>query len=171
MHLFIDTNSEIPDGGDSQKSINLPRKVTTCLITLLALQFFSVPSFGQCDTDGFMDYCASNLGTYNYIKSFKANASRKRRSGKEFTYVLSKGSGYSLIACGEKLDGGRMIISLFDRNHEQIASTRNEEQAKDYTELIYECNTTGVYYIKISFEGSGKGCGMCILGMSTDDRK
>lgn len=171
MYFSTNTKRGILYTGFSQKRIILIRKVTACFITLLTLQIFSVPTFGQCDTDGFMDVCASNLGTYNYIKAFKANASNRRKSGKEFTYVFSKGSDYLLVSCGENLAGGRMIISLFDRNHEQIASTRNETQTKDYTEMKYECNTTGVYYIKISFEGSGKGCGMCILGMSTDDRK
>lgn len=137
------------------------------MITILTA---SMPQIikGQCETDEFLDKCASNLGTYNYIKTFITQTSSKKKTNPENLYVFSKGSTYKIIAClGDP--GGNMIINLYDKNHNLIASTYNEETKKHYTELQYPCPVTGVYYIRTTFEGIKEGCGMCILGFSKDE--
>lgn len=137
------------------------------MITMLTT---SMPQIikGQCETDEFLDRCASNLGTYNYIKTFITQTSSKKKTNPESLYVFSKGSTYKIIAClGDP--GGNMIINLYDKNHNLIASTYNEETKKHYSELQYPCPVTGVYYIRTTFEGIKEGCGMCILGFSKDE--
>ncbi len=136
---------------------------------LLLLSIFLLPntSFGQCDTDMFLDQCASGLGTYNYIKSFSVNVSRKKVTP-EYSYVFSKGSTYMLIVCDQNVIGGKMVVNLYDRNHKFIASTYDEKNNKHYSDLLYPCEATGVYYIQTTFEGSKGGCGMCILGFNKE---
>lgn len=134
------------------------------LMTTLMPQITS----GQCETDAFLDNCASNLGTYNYIKTFIAYASPRKKANPENLYVFSKGSTYKIIACMEN-PGGNMIINLYDRNHNLIASTYDHTSKKYYSELQYPCPVTGVYYIRTTFEGTKDGCGMCILGFSKDE--
>jgi hypothetical protein len=136
---------------------------------LLLLSIFLLPNtaFGQCDTDMFLDQCASSLGTYNYIKSFNVNVSRKKVTP-EYSYVFSKGSTYMLIVCDQNVIGGKMVVNLYDRNHKFIASTYDEKNNKHYSDLLYPCEATGVYYIQTTFEGSKGGCGMCILGFNKE---
>jgi len=146
--------------------MKLAGKIRIFLISLFVLCSFSV--FGQCDSDSMLDECAHNLGTFNYIKSYVIKASSHRKSHPGYSYVFSKGSTYLLIACEENLKGGRMIINLYDREHNLIASTYNEKENKYFPELRYSCETTGLYYIKATFEGSKGGCGMCILGFDKE---
>lgn len=136
--------------------------------SILAL-VMPVNSNAQCDSDEFLDKCASNLGTYNYIKTFISYANPRKKSDPENIYVFSKGSTYKLIACQPEPVAGKMVISLFDRNHNLIACTYDQNANKYYSELRYPCSATGVYYIKTSFEGIKSGCGMCILGFSKEE--
>ena len=152
---------------DEKENSGFVRKyVKLYLLLIISLIIFPALSFGQCDTDVFLDKCSSNLGTYNYIKSFVTNANPQKKTNPEFSYVFSKGSTYIMIACTENEAGGNLIISLYDRNHYLIASTYDEKTKKYYNELQYPCSATGVYYIKATFEGTKKACGMCILGFS-----
>jgi hypothetical protein len=142
------------------------KKISLPLILIVLLS--PMISFGQCNTDDFLDKCASNLGTFNYIKSFNINASPRKRANSEYSYVFSKGSTYKVIVCNENVVGGEMLIGLYDRNHNLIASTYNEKSNKYYSELQYPCSATGVYYIKATFKGAKRGCGMFLLGFSRD---
>ena len=137
------------------------------ILLLLSIFLFPSATYGQCDTDLFLDQCASGLGTYNYIKSFSVNVSRKKVTP-EYSYVFSKGSTYMLIVCDQNVVGGKMVVNLLDRNHKFIASTYDEKNNKYYSDLLYPCEATGVYYIQTTFEGSKGGCGMCILGFNKE---
>lgn len=138
------------------------------ILLLLAVMLFPSFSYGQCETDMFLDQCASYLGTYNYIKSFNVSASSRKKASPEFTYVFSKGSKYMLIVCDQYIEEGRMVVNLYDRDHNLIASTYDEANDKYYPHMIYTCSTTGVYYIQTSIQGSKGGCGMCILGFTKE---
>ncbi len=139
----------------------------TRFLLLLAAILFSSAGYGQCETDMFLDQCASNLGTYNYIKSFNVTPDKKKPAS-EYSYVFSKGSKYMLVVCDQHVDKGKMVVNLFDRGHNLIASTYDEAQDKYYPNLVYTCSTTGVYYIQTTFQGSKSGCGLCILGFTKE---
>ncbi|HLN19738.1 MAG TPA: hypothetical protein VK213_01525 [Bacteroidales bacterium] len=144
-------------------------KKTLRLLPVLILIFALTDVLrAQCDSDEFLDKCASNLGTYNYLKTFVSRVNPRKKSSPENIYVFSKGSTYKMIACLDDPLAGKMIISLYDRNHNLIGSTFDESSGKYFSELQYPCPATGVYYIKTSFEGMKSGCGMCILGFSKE---
>ena len=77
-------------------------KIRVFILLAIIYSLASMYSFGQCDTDGFLDKCASNLGTYNYIKSFVSYANPRKKTNQEYSYVFSKGSTYIMVACIEK---------------------------------------------------------------------
>ena len=149
-------------------SRNMKKNIRLILLIVIGVSLFTKYSFGQYETDVFLDKCASNLGTYNYINSFISYAHQRKKATTEYSYIFSKGSSYMMVACTENASGGKMVISLYDRNHNLIASTYDEETKKYYPDLLYPCSATGVYYIKATFEGTKNGCGMCILGFSKD---
>ena len=146
----------------------LNKKIRLFLFLGISLFLFPVNSSGQCESDAFLDKCASNLGTYNYIKSFVTYANPRKKTSTEFTYVFSKGSTYMMLGCTENASKGKMVISLYDRDHNLIANTYDEKTMKYYPDLQYPCSATGVYYIKATIEGTKSGCGLCILGFSKD---
>jgi hypothetical protein len=138
------------------------------LLMIMSLMLFPKFLSGQCTDDVFLDKCAANLGTFNYIKSFVAYANPRKKANNEYTYVLSKGSTYIIIICDENINGGKMDISLYNMNHDLIASTYNEIEKKHYQIIQFPCSATGVYYLRATFEGTKKGCGLCILGFNKD---
>lgn len=138
------------------------------ILLFLIVIFIPGVIFGQCDTDLFLDKCASNLDTYNFIKSFSVNVSPRKKVNPEYSYVFSKGSTYKIIVCDQEAAGGRMIVNLYNRDHNLIASTYDEKADKYYSDLLYPCEATGVYYISATFKGSKGGCGLCILGFNKE---
>jgi hypothetical protein len=150
----------------------LTKRLHACLsrflLVIAGLFFYSAFCMAQCDTDAFLDKCAQNLGSYNYIKSFVATSGSRRKDAPEYRYVFSKGSKYIMIACPENENESRMVISLYDRDHNLLACNYDENSDKYYTELQYPCSATGVYYVKAKMEGSKKACGLCILGFTKD---
>jgi hypothetical protein len=128
----------------------------------MALAFISPAIYGQCQTDAFLDNCASRLESYTFIKAF--NSEMKKAGKEEFSYVFSKGSSYMIIVCDQNIAGARMFINLYDRNRKLIASTYNAKNKTFYPDLLYPCSATGVYYLEAVFEGGKGGCGVTILG-------
>lgn len=149
----------------------MKRFLKKLLAPAIIAMFIPVTSAGQCNSDEFLDKCASTLGDYNYIKTFTASPNQRKKTNSENIYVFSKGSVYKMIACLENPLAGKMIISLYDRNHNLIASSYDQASKKYFSELQYPCSATGVYYIKTSFEGAKSGCSMCILGFSNAENR
>lgn len=146
----------------------MEKKKRIMLIMIMSALLFPSISSGQCETNDFLDKCASGLGTYNYIKSFTLNVKQRKNSNTEYSYVFSKGSTYMLIVCNDNVVGGNMAMNLYDRNHKLIASTYDEKNNKYYSNLVYPCSATGVYYFKATFQDAKKGCGVFIIGFSKD---
>ena len=146
----------------------MKRNIKLILLLILFSVFFPLISSGQCESDAFLDKCATNLGSFNYIKSFTLNARPKKKANSEISYVFSKGSTYMLILCNDNVIGGEMIINLYDREHKLIASTFDQKTDKHFSNILYSCSATGVYYIQASLKDAKGGCGMCILGFRND---
>jgi len=138
----------------------------TYLLSILGMLLLSVASFAQCESDEFLDECASALGSHTFIKSFNTKINPKKKATVEYSYVFSKGSEYSVILCDQKIKNSRLIVNLYDRNHKLIGSSYSKKTRKHYPDLTYPCTATGVYYIEASFEGSASGCGVIILGFT-----
>lgn len=146
--------------------MNVKMKKIKVLTLVLLMGFSLIPMIicGQCDSEVFLDNCAPSLDTYTYIKKFPVFIKRKKSENIVFSYVFSKGSTYKLIVCDQGKKGGKMIINFYDRNRKLIASTYNKKSRQHNEILLFPCTATGVYYIEGQFEGSGGGCGVCILG-------
>jgi hypothetical protein len=138
------------------------------LITIISVLIL-IPAWlnGQCDTDAFLDKCASNLGSFNYIKSFTVQANPRKKERSESKFIFSKGSSYLMIPCQSDPES-KMVITLYDKDHNLIASSYDETTKKQYPVLKYPCSSAGVYYIKATFKGKRNGCGICIVGFSRD---
>ena len=135
-------------------------------VLVLSVFFLSKGLYGQCEGDHFLDKCSTNLGTYTFVKSFHISIDPAKSEIFEWSYVFSKGSKYMIIVCDEKDDTNRMVINLYDRNHQLVASSYDKSRKKHFGSLIYPCNATGVYYVEANFEAGRPACGVNVLGFS-----
>jgi hypothetical protein len=115
----------------------------------------------QCNAESFSTQCIPKLASgFNFLKSYKIE-----KGGKEFveySYVFTKGTQYMINICagGQNTDG--IVVSLFDSNRNKVASSKVNGQF--ISAIAYPCNTTGIYYIQYTFDGSTSYCGGSALG-------
>ena len=143
-------------------SSTVKTKKALSLLAFVVLSAFNMSA--QCSSESFMDKCSSALDEFNYIKSYDFD--NKKSSKGEYSYVFSKGSMYRIIICDENIEGNRLIVTLYDRNHKKIVSNYDKRSKKYYPSLTYPCSATGVYYVEYEFEGSKARCAVNILGFS-----
>jgi len=121
----------------------------------------SLDVLAQCNAQNLSDQCIPKLAAgFNFLKSYKIE-----KGGKEFveySYVFTKGTQYMINVCapGESTDG--IVVNLFDSNRNKVATSKIGNQI--VSAMTYPCNTTGIYYIQYTFDGSSGNCGGSALG-------
>ena len=129
------------------------------VITIFVLSALDV--IAQCNAENLSTQCIPKLASgFNFLKSYKIE-----KGGKEFveySYVFTKGTQYMINICapGQSTDG--IVVSLFDSNRNKVASSKVNGQF--IQAIAYPCNTTGIYYIQYTFDGSTAYCGGSALG-------
>ncbi len=117
----------------------------------------------QCGASELADNCIVQLGDgFNFVKSFPIDGEGGAKNKIEYSYVFAKGTEYSINICtdGEAPDG--IVVSLYDSNRRKL--TTNAANGKVFKGLRYNCNSTGIYYITYTFDGSQQSCGGSVLG-------
>lgn len=136
------------------------RKIT---LLLLAVIGFSFESNAQCDPDGFTTACVPKLATgFNFLKSYKIDGEGGAKEKVEYSYVFTKGTQYMINICANGAATDGIIVSLFDSNRNQVASSKIDNQM--VSAIAYPCNATGIYYIQYTFNKSAGYCGGSALG-------
>jgi hypothetical protein len=135
------------------------KKLLIIVFSVFALSTLEV--FAQCNAENLSTQCIPKLSPgFNFLKSYKIE-----KGGKEFveySYVFTKGTQYMINICaaGTATDG--IVVSLYDSNRNKVASSKASGQF--LTAIAYPCNTTGIYYIQYTFDGSTGYCGGSALG-------
>lgn len=115
----------------------------------------------QCNAENLSTQCIPKLASgFNFLKSYKIE-----KGGKEFveySYVFTKGTQYMINICSGGADTDGIVVSLFDSNRNKVASSKVNGQF--ISAIAYPCNTTGIYYIQYTFDGSTTYCGGSALG-------
>src|ERR1044072_8630901 len=130
------------------------KKLIAIVLSVFVLSALEV--IGQCNSEALSNQCIPKLATgFNFLKSYKIE-----KGGKEFveySYVFTKGTQYMINICspGQTPDG--IVVSLYDANRNMVASSKYNGQL--LTAMQYPCNTTGIYYIKYTFDGTSGYCG------------
>jgi hypothetical protein len=135
------------------------KKIIFIVLSVFVLSTLEV--IGQCNSETLSTQCIPKLATgFNFLKSYKIE-----KGGKEFveySYVFTKGTQYMINICatGTATDG--IVVSLYDSNRNKVASSKIGDQF--ISAIAYPCNTTGIYYIQYTFDGSTTNCGGSALG-------
>ena len=132
------------------------------LIVLTIFTLSASNALGQCNADALSSDCIPKLTTgFNFLKSYKVEKGAKEYV--EYSYVFTKGTQYMINICAAgtpPTDG--IVVSLYDSNRNKVASSKVNGQY--ISAIAYPCNTTGIYYIQYTFDGSTKFCGGSALG-------
>jgi hypothetical protein len=131
------------------------------IIVLSFVILSSIQVKGQCNAEGLSNQCIPKLAEgFNFLKSYKIEKGSK--DFVEYSYVFTKGTQYMINICaaGQSTDG--IVVSLFDSNRNKVATSKINGQF--ITAIAYPCNTTGIYYIQYTFDGSTSNCGGSALG-------
>lgn len=130
-------------------------------IVLSVFVFSTLEVIGQCDAEGLSNQCIPKLAAgFNFLKSYKIE-----KGGKEFveySYVFTKGTQYMINICAAGTGTDGIVVSLFDSNRNKVATSKINGQF--IQAIAYPCNTTGIYYIQYTFDGSTSNCGGSALG-------
>jgi hypothetical protein len=135
------------------------KKLIFIVLSVFVLSALEV--IGQCNSEALSTACIPKLAAgFNFLKSYKIE-----KGGKEFveySYVFTKGTQYMINICagGDNVDG--IVVSLYDSNRNKVASSKINGQF--ISAIAYPCNTTGIYYIQYTFDGSTQNCGGSALG-------
>jgi hypothetical protein len=135
---------------------------TTLLLLLLSLGTYGI-SVAQCNPDDFTTACVPKLATgFNFLKSYRIDGDGGSKGKVEYSYVFTKGTQYYINLCANGAATDGIIVSLFDSNRNQVATSKIDNQL--VTAIAYPCNATGIYYITYTFDKSSKYCGGSALG-------
>ena len=117
----------------------------------------------QCSASELADNCITQLGDgFNFVKSFPVDGEGGGKNKIEYSYVFAKGTEYSINICTDNDTPDGIVVSLYDSNRRML--TTNAANGKIFKGLRYNCNSTGIYYITFTFDGSSTHCGGSVLG-------
>lgn len=117
----------------------------------------------QCDPEKYSNTCIPKLSDgFNFLKSYKVDGQGGSREKVEYSYVLTSGTQYMINVCAEGTNTDGIVVSLYDSRRKKVGS--NVHNGEKLSAFIYPCNTTGIYYITYTFEGSTNFCGGSALG-------
>src|SRR5690242_19426834 len=133
-------------------------------LIFIALSVFVLSTLeviGQCNSESFSTACIPKLAAgFNFLKSYKIE-----KGGKDFveySYVFTKGTQYMINICAGTPPTDGIVVSLYDSNRNKVATSK--VQGQFVAAIAYPCNTTGIYYIQYTFDGSTTNCGGSALG-------
>lgn len=132
-------------------------------LTAIAL-FQSSNLVSQCNSRNFSDACIPKLGAgFNFLKSYPIETDGDVNKV-EYSYVFTKGTQYMITLCaaGPATDG--IMATILDSNRNIVAT--NKIDGRFAEAIAYTCNSTGIYYMKYTFEGDSARCGGSALGFS-----
>ena len=133
----------------------------TAFLVLFIFTINILDVIGQCNSEALSTQCIPKLAAgFNFLKSYKIEKGSK--DVVEYSYVFTKGTQYMINLCAAGQDTDGIVVSLFDSNRNKVATSKVNGQY--ISAIAYPCNTTGIYYIQYSFDGSTNYCGGSALG-------
>ncbi len=117
----------------------------------------------QCNADKHIETCIPKLQEgFTFLKSYNIDGAGGSKKKVEYSYVFTKGATYQILICNEGQGTDGIVLTLYDSNRKQVASTQYE--GSTLSAIAFPCQVTGIYYITYTFEGSTNYCGGSVLG-------
>jgi hypothetical protein len=119
----------------------------TLFIVLLGFIAFitSEALHAQCKAED----CVAKLSDgFTFLKTYKVETTKPEN---EFSYVFSKDTNYMLMICNKDGSSKNVIVNVYDSNKKEIATNYDKKNNKFYPAFVYNCKSTGIYYMKFTF--------------------
>ena len=127
--------------------------------------------FSQSYKQKTIDQCRDSLGDFKFLKVFEIYPLKSEVSEDlmhiVFSYIFTKDREYKVVLCEGSSKGIEDLkVVIYDFNKKFKEKSFNKKIKQYTSQIIYQCKSTGVYYIHISFScnDSFRGCAYCILG-------
>ena len=135
-------------------------------VFLFVLLTISSVASSQCIPENFCNECIGKLikAKFNYLKSFKINGEDGSLKKIEYSYVLTKGSKYLVNICASGTHPEKIGFTLL--NYQRVKMGTNSVKGTHVSDFVFECNTTGIYYLQYSFEEASINCAGSALGFT-----
>ena len=128
------------------------------IFTLIVCLFKISLADAQCNSEELGSQCVPNLTSgFNYIKSYKIDGVGGAKEKIEYSYVFCKDTQYLINICTPNKGTDGIVVSLFDSKRNKVASSKIENRV--VSRLAFQCNSSGIYYIQYTFDGSTTYCG------------
>ena len=76
----------------------------------------------------------------------------------EYSYVFSKSTNYMLVVCNADGTSKDVEVTLYDSQRKLLASNYDKTSNKYYGAIVYNCQTTGIFYIKYTYKAKPVCC-------------
>jgi len=133
------------------------------ILIVIIFFFAKEKSEAQCIPSDHVKTCIPKLvGGFSFLKSYEINGREGRLEKVEYSYPFAKGTQYMVNICSA--DGGNqgLVVTLYDASRKQLAtSVMNGQQL---SAIVFNCQSTGIYYITYTFDNSTSYCGGSALG-------
>ncbi len=141
---------------------------TILSLTVLFSSFYSVKK-GGCEKESLMTEATSKLKKYTLIQDFPFYIKKRKKSGEiEFrkqVITLNRGVNYKFYTIRNNDYEGMPILTIYNNEKQEIllGSTYNNAMKKFYSEIDFECKTTGNYCLSLSFQDGMEGCAIGVF--------
>ena len=129
---------------------------------MLGVSIIITDTMAQCDATEKINSCVPNLPSgFSFLKGYEVNQGIGSNEVK-YSYVFAKDTQYVLNICTEGNDAEGVVITLFDYSKRKLASSKIDGQY--VSAVMFNCMSSGIYYITYTFEQSTAFCGASVLG-------
>jgi hypothetical protein len=128
-------------------------------IFILSMIFMS-KMYAQCNTEQYTERCIKRIQPegYTFLKTYPVTG----EGGKQYSYIFSHGTKYMIALSNNDVNTKGFYLTIYDTNKKEISSSYVD--GKYFSAVQFTCKSTGVYYMKFSFDGKNH-CGVGVLGM------
>ena len=142
----------------------------TPLITLLLVGILTCSSqlaSAQCN-DQLIGISAELLNDFTYIKDIKVRMPKAKRNkmapSNKYSVILSKGMKYRFVGTNAEEFDGKLIFKIFNQQNVLVLTNYNQQTEKIYDVVDFTCQSSGQYYVEVSFQDGQEGCAVCVIG-------
>jgi len=131
----------------------MKRMLMPTILLLLTTVGVVSSSHAQCTTEA----CAAKLTEgFTFLKSYQLQVATTHEV--EYSYVFSKGTSYQLVICNQDGTSKDIEVTLYDAQRHKLISNLDKETNKYYGAIIYDCQTTGIFYMKYTYKNKPTCC-------------
>ncbi len=149
-------------------------KKTVYLFCILCCIYIISSSFnnskkGGCGKEELMTEANSKLKKYTLIQDFPFYFKKKKKNGdieyKKQIVTLNRGVKYKFYTIRNTEYDGVPIVSIYNNEKQEflLGTTYNVTLKKFYSELEFECKTTGNYCLSFCFQDGLEGCAVGVF--------